>query len=94
MHMTSTHSLKNRNLKVWIYKLAGIVFWKQDFNLYSLRLDTNEKWKLFHYLAYFCYYLWVSLHFLILFMGFTVLFQQTFTFIYSTFSNKFSVSAK
>ena len=32
--------------------------------------------------------------FLLLFMGLTVLFQLTFTFIYSTFSNKFSVSAK
>ena len=32
------------------------------------------KYKLFHYSAYFCYYLWVSLHFLILFMCPTVLF--------------------
>ena len=32
--------------------------------------------------------------FLLLFMSFTVLFQLTFTFIYSTFSNNFSVSAK
>ena len=32
-------------------------------------------------LAYFCYYSWVSLHFLVLFMGFTVLFQLTFIFI-------------
>ena len=49
---------------------------------------------LFYYLAYFCYYSWVSLHFLILFVGFIVLFQLTFTFIYSTFSKKFSVSVK
>ena len=29
----------------------------------SLHLDTNEKWKLFDYLAYFCYYSWVSLYY-------------------------------
>ena len=29
---------------------------------------------------YFCYYLWVSLHFLVLFMGPTILFQLTFTY--------------
>ena len=34
------------------------------------------------------------LYFLVLFMGLTVLFQLTFTFIYNIFSNKFSVSAK
>ena len=42
---------------------------------------------LFYYSAYFSYYLWISLHFFILF-------QLTFTFIYSTFNKKFSVSAK
>ena len=57
-------------------------------------LDLDYKWKLFHYLAYFCYYLWASLHFLALFMGPIVLFQLTFTFIYSTFSNNFSISTK
>ena len=50
--------------------------------------------KLFYYSTYFCYYLWVSLHFLVIFMGPTVLFQLTFTFIYSTFSKKFSISTK
>ena len=48
----------------------------------------------FYYLAYFCYYSWVSLHFLVLFIVFTVLFQLTFSFIYSIFSKKFSVLAK
>ena len=42
----------------------------------------------------FCYYLWALQYFLILFMGLTVLFQLTFTFIYSTFSKKLSVSTK
>ena len=37
---------------------------------------------LFYYSAYFCYYSWVPLHFLVLFMSHTVLFQLTFTFIY------------
>ena len=41
---------------------------------------------LFYYLVYFCYYLWVLLHFLVLFIGLIVLFQLTFTFIYNTFS--------
>ena len=49
---------------------------------------------LFYYLAYFYYYSWVSLHFLVPFMSLTILFQLTFSFIYSTFCKKFSVSAK
>ena len=36
----------------------------------------------------------VLLYFLVLFIGSTVLFQLNFTFIYNTFSNKFSVLAK
>ena len=59
-----------------------------------MHLDADEKLKLFHYSTYFYYYPWVSLHFLVLFMGSTVLFQLTFTFIYNTFSNNFSISAK
>ena len=38
--------------------------------------------------AYFCYYLWVLLHFSVLFMDFTLLFQLIFTFIYNTFNKK------
>ena len=49
---------------------------------------------LFYYLIYFCYYLWVLLHFLVLFIGLVVLFQLIFTFIYSTFSKKISISIK
>ena len=49
---------------------------------------------LFYYSAYFYNYSWAPLHFLVLFMGLTVLFQLTFTFIYNTFSKKFSVLAK
>ena len=64
------------------------------FGKLSMRLGSNEKLKLFHQSAYFCYYSWAPLHFLVLFIGPIVLFQLTFTFIYSTFSNKFSVSAK
>ena len=36
---------------------------------------------LFYYSDYFCYYSWALLHFLILFMSLTILFQLTFTFI-------------
>ena len=60
----------------------------------TMCLDKNKKLKLFYYSIYFCYYSWTSLHFLVLFIGFTVLFQLTFTFIYNIFSNKFSISAK
>ena len=59
-----------------------------------LHLETDYKASLFYYLVYFCYYSWVSLHFLVLFISLNVLFQLTFTFIYSTFSKKFSVSVK
>ena len=41
-----------------------------------------------YYSAYFFYYSQVSLHFLVLFMSPIILFQHTFTFIYSTFSKK------
>ena len=47
-----------------------------------------------YYSTYFCYYSWVLLHFLVLFMGSTVLFQLTFILIYNTFNKKISVSAK
>ena len=59
----------------------------------SVHLDKDEKLKLFHYSTYFCYYLYM-LHFLALFMKPTVLFQLTLTFIYSTFSNNFSILTK
>ena len=49
---------------------------------------------LFYYSAYFSYYSWVSLHFLVLFMSHTILFQLIFTFIYSTFTKKFLVLVK
>ena len=42
----------------------------------------------FFYLAYFYYYLQVLLHFLILFMDSTVLFQLPFSFIYNTLNKK------
>ena len=63
-------------------------------DLPSMHLALMKVANLFYYLTYFCYYLWISLHFLILFISLTVLFQLTFTFIYSTFSKKFWVSTK
>ena len=56
----------------------------------------KEVWSKTNLLAliYICYYLWALQYFLVLFIGFTALFQLTFIFIYSTFSKKFSVSAK
>ena len=56
--------------------------------------DISLKVSLFYYSTYFCYYLWVSLYFLVLFIGSTILFQLPFNFIYSTFSKKFSISTK
>ena len=49
---------------------------------------------LFDYSTYFYYYLWVPLHFFVLFMSLIVLFQLTFTFIYVLSVKKFSISAK
>ena len=60
----------------------------------SVSMASSFFANLFYYSAYFCYNLWVSLHFFVLFMSPTVLFQLIFTFIYSTFNKKFSVSTK
>ena len=56
--------------------------------------DYVSVWQRLFLPAYFCYYSWVSLHFLVLFMSLTILFLLTFTFIYCTFNKKFSISAK
>ena len=56
-------------------------------------LDKLFLASLFYYSAYFCYYSWALLHFLVLVMDPIVLFQLTFTFFYSIFSKKFSVLA-
>ena len=69
---------------------AGICF----IGRLSLCLDKLKFVNLFYYLVYFCYYFWISLHFLVLFMSLTILFQLTFIFIYSIFSKKFLVLAK
>ena len=60
----------------------------------SVRLAKIIFANLFYYLTYFCYYSYISLYFLVLFISFTVLFQLTFTFIYSTFNKKISISVK
>ena len=51
-----------------MFKLSVHLGWVEFFNLSSLSV-------------YFCYYSWVSLYFLILFIDLTVLFQLTFTFM-------------
>ena len=79
-------------LKPHIFPLPIIFF--QGRSILKLHLRQLILASLFYYLAYFCYYLWVSLHFLVLFMGFTILFQLTCNFIYSIFSKKFSISVK
>ena len=62
--------------------------------IFNVRLTNIIFVNFFYYSAYFLYFSWVSLHFLLLFMDFTILFQLTFTFIYSTFSKKNLVSMK
>ena len=67
---------------------------EEEENSISVRLAWIIFANLFYYSTYFCNYSWVTLHFLVLFISITILFQLTFTFIYSTFSKKFLVSAK
>ena len=58
---------------------------KQELSKYLLVCLTKIIFaNLFYYSAYFYYYLWVPLHFLVLFIGLTVPFQLTF--IYGNFS--------
>ena len=56
------------------------------FPILCVHLALMKVANLFYYSAYFYYYSWAPLHFLVLFMGLTILFQLTFIFIYSTFS--------
>ena len=62
---------------LWAIKLASL----------SVRLGWAEFFSLSPLSTYFCYYLWVSLHFLILFIGPTVLFNLFF-------NNFFTLSIK
>ena len=57
------------NIECWKLKV------EESGHEFSMRLDKNEKLKLFYYSTYFCYYSWTTLHFLVLFMGLTVSFQ-------------------
>ena len=69
---------------VWAISLQQLSFIMHQFWLsFNVHLAKIIFTNLFYYSAYFCYYLWVLLHFLILFMSLTVLSQLTFTFIYS-----------
>ena len=47
---------------------------------FKLKSQFILLFSLFYYLVYFCYYLWTSLHILLLFIGFTVPFYLTLTF--------------
>ena len=58
---------------IWKLFFLGGIYIGIDYNSYEILLlcvclDLDENYKLFYYLAYFCYYLWVSLHFLVLFI--------------------------
>ena len=66
-----------------------IIYYGVGYSVYFC-LDKLFLAILFYYSAYFCYYSQALLHFLVLFMDPAVLFQLTFTFIYSIFSKKIS----
>ena len=59
-----------------------------------MRLDCIRNEKILHFAEKMVGPTVLFMHFLVLFIGLIVLFQLTFTFIYSTFGNKFSVSVK
>ena len=92
---------------MWEYVICDIVLWSIICMCFWMMLWFDyicNKWLImclfgminfasfFYYSAYFCYYSWAPLYFLILFMGPIILFQLTFAFIYNTFNKKFSVS--
>ena len=60
-------------------------YWTIAFSTISECLAKKNFVNLFYYSVYFCYYLWALLHFLILFINLTVLFQLTFTVIIFSF---------
>ena len=69
---------------LWVpWTVHGTQWQMSDANVEVNHLYPNA------HLTYFYYYLGVSLHFLVLFMGPTILFQLPFSFIYSTISKKF-----
>ena len=59
---------------------------------YRCAFGLRWKMKIISLFSLFFYYLWASLYFLAQFIGFIVLFQLIFIFIYHTFSNNFSSS--
>ena len=75
-------------------KYFSKIIYTQNKHSLSVRLAWIIFTNLFYYSAYFCYYSWVLLHFLVLLIGLIVLFLLIFTFIYSIFNKKFSISAK
>ena len=92
-----------------VWYLIGIQSTRLFFNTCHRTLDLNfthsecawEGMKLIAYqrfLIYFCYYVYVLLHFLVLFIGLIVLFNQLlgffFFFLYNTFSKNKSISVK
>ena len=85
------HSLANVKLSL----LCAFYTWVAPLSGHSVCIwHWLKKPAFFYYLTYFCNYSWVLLHFLVLFMSPTVLFQLPFSFIYSIFIKKFLVSAK
>ena len=78
----------------WYVFLIKCLFDMINFANLILKKKKKKNANLFYYSVYFCYYLWVLSHFLVLFISLTILFQLTFTFIYNIFNKKFTVSTK
>ena len=87
-----------KRTKIWtdgtLISLLGDQSMNKKFQYLGCVWIANFFTNLFYYLACFSYYSWTLLHFLVLFISLTILFQLTFIFIYNTFNKKFSVSKK
>ena len=94
VHNSANFTLKLDLTALFTYLKIILLHYFQFSAISSIQIDPELLFgkiifaNIFYYSAYFLYYLWVSLHFLILFMSLTILFQLIFTFIYNTFSKK------
>ena len=94
VHNSANFTLKLDLTALFTYLKIILLHYFQFSAINSIQIDPELLFgkiifaNIFYYSAYFLYYLWVSLHFLILFMSPTILFQLIFTFIYNTFSKK------
>ena len=65
----------------WGFELMSTRFKTNQFSVYLVKIIFAD---LFYYSAYFYYYLWVLMHFLVLFIGLTILFHLPFNIFLGT----------